>query len=342
MNVCDRRKRALITGISGQDGSYLSELLLDEGYEVHGIVRRQSVAESQTERLWHIEDNERFHTYYGDVTDVESIYAALRASEPDEVYNLAAQSHVRVSFDKPQYTAMVNAIGALNMLQASWNFNRDVRYYSAASSEMFGNMVSTDGATEETPMRPVSPYGIAKLFAYNMTRTFRDRGMFAANGILFNHCSARRGRNFVEAKIVDGLVRRRFLSGPQLRLGNLSAVRDWGHSRDYVRAMHMILQADKPDDYVVGTGKVFSVRDMTVWVCNILGLDWKDSIVLDDRHTRPVELYYLKANASKIWSKLGWAPTYAMPSILFEMLKVRGDELGIGEQVKACLSEGKL
>lgn len=342
MNVCDRRKRALITGISGQDGSYLSELLLDKGYEVHGIVRRQSVAESQTERLWHIEDSDRFHTYYGDVTDVESIYAALRASEPDEVYNLAAQSHVRVSFDKPQYTAMVNGIGALNMLQAAWNFNRDVRFYSASSSEMFGNRVSPDGATEKTPMQPVSPYGIAKLFAFNMTRSFRERGMFAANGILFNHCSPRRTRTFVEAKIVDGLVKRRFLSGPQLRLGNVSAVRDWGHSRDYVRAMHLILQADKPDDYVVGTGKVFSVRDMVAWVCNVLGLDWKDSVVLDERYTRPVELHYLKADSRKIRSQLGWVPTCVMPNILVEMLRMRGEELGIGEQVKACLLEARL
>ena len=243
-------KKAFITGISGQDGSYLAEYLLSLGYEVHGIVRRNSVCEHQQSRLDHIRDE--IQVYYGDLLDVSSLNRVLGEVKPDEVYNLASQSHVRISFDVPQFTVQTNALGAMNVLQACRENCPDTHFYQASSSEMFGNSVDEDGCQRETtPMHPVSPYGCAKLFAYSIVRNYRHSyKMFAANGILFNHESPRRGSNFVTNKVVKGAVAIKKGKAEGLELGNMDSHRDWGHSRDYVRAMHAILNHGEPDDFV--------------------------------------------------------------------------------------------
>jgi GDPmannose 4,6-dehydratase len=246
-------KRAFITGIAGQDGSYLAEHLLAAGYEVYGIVRRNSVPEHQESRLHHIES--QLHLMYGDVTDFHSVCAALAVAKPDEVYNLAAQSHVRISSDVPIFTANTNAVGVLNVLESCRLVCPHTRFYQASSSEMFGNSLDDDGfQRESTPMRPVSPYGCAKVYAYHIVRHYRNaHKMFAANGILFNHESPRRGSNFVTSKIVRGAVAIKQGRQNVLELGNMESFRDWGHSKDYTRAMMMILAHDVPDDFVVAS-----------------------------------------------------------------------------------------
>jgi GDPmannose 4,6-dehydratase len=259
-------KKAFITGIAGQDGSYLAEYLLEMGYEVHGIIRRNSVPENQQSRLEGVK--ERLHVSYGDLLDQSSIEHLLDKVQPDEVYNIAAQSHVRISYDIPQFTAQTNALGVLNVLEAYRRSCPTAKFYQASSSEMFGSSVDADGFQRETtPMTPVSPYGCTKVFGYNIVRNYRNAyKLHASNGILFNHESPRRGSNFVTNKVVKSAVEIYLGQRKDLVLGNLDAYRDWGHSKDYVRAMHLILQQPQAGDWVVATGETRSVRDMCEYV----------------------------------------------------------------------------
>ena len=313
-------KRALITGISGQDGSYLAEFLLSIGYEVHGIVRRHSVSENQTSRLSSC--YEQLHLHYGDITDLASLIRVLQKCKPDEVYNLAAQSHVRVSFDVPIDTSTVTGLGALNLLEACKLICPEARIYQASSSEMFGNCIDDDGFQRETTqMIPVSPYGCAKLFAYNACKNYRNAyDMFISNGILFNHESPRRGSNFVTSKIVNGAVAIAMGEASELQLGNLEARRDWGHSKDYVRAMWMMLQPDTPKDYVCSTGVSHSVRDVCDHVFSKLGIDYKDHVIVADKYLRPEELNDLKGDSGILREELGWEPEYTFETMLDEMV----------------------
>ena len=313
-------KKALITGINGQDGSYLSELLLEKGYEVHGILKRNSVAENQTARIEHIFN--RVKLEYADMIDMASIISVLQKVMPDEIYNLAAQSHVRISFDQPIYTGQVVGMGVLNLLESVRLICPEAKIYQASSSEMFGNSMDEDGFQRETtPMHPASPYGCAKVFAYNLMRNYRaGYDMFAANGILFNHESPRRGTNFVTNKVVKEAVKINFGMSNQLLLGNLNATRDWGHAQDYVRAMHMILQHDEPDDFVCATGISNSVGDLVDYVFNALDLDPKEYVDVDERFWRPDELEHLKGDPSKAKKVLGLELEYTFESMLDEML----------------------
>lgn len=312
-------KTAFITGIAGQDGSYLTELLLKEGYRVTGIIRRNSVVEHQIDRITGLKNVE---IRYGDLLDEGSLQTALLDFKPDEIYNLAAQSHVRISSDIPQFTVATNANGTLNLLEAYRRFSPEARFYQASSSEMFGNSVDEDGYQRETtPMNPVSPYGCAKVFSYNITRHYREaHSLFISNGILFNHESPRRGSNFVTNKVVKTAVEIKKGISESLELGNLDSYRDWGHSYDYVRAMHKIINADKPDDYVVATGQTHSVRELCQYVFSKLELDYKNYLVQNPKFFRPQELKYLKGDSSKIRSSLDWNPTYNFESLLDDMI----------------------
>ena len=315
-------KRALITGINGQDGSYLAEFLLEKGYEVWGILKRNSVAENQTAR---IPDNifKQLKLEYADMTDMASLIKVLQKCQPDEIYNLAAQSHVRISFDQPIYTSNATGIGTLNLLEAIRLTCKDTRIYQAGSSEMFGNNIDADGYQRETtPMTPVSPYGCAKVFSHNICTNYRNAyNMFISNGILFNHESPRRGSNFVTNKVVKTAVEIKKGLKDKLELGNIDSYRDWGHSKDYVRAMHMIINHDSPDDFVVSTGKTHSVREMTDYVFSKLGMDYKDYVVQNPKYIRPEELKYLKGDCSKAKTVLGWKHEYTFETMLDEMIE---------------------
>lgn len=314
-------KKAFITGIGGQDGSYLAEYLLELGYEVHGIIRRNSVPEHQQSRIESMRDN--IHVYYGDLLDQSSIEHLLDKIQPDEIYNIAAQSHVRISYDIPQFTAQTNAVGVLNVLEAYRRSCPNAKFYQASSSEMFGSSVDSDGYQRETtPMNPVSPYGCTKVFGYNIVRNYRNAyKLHASNGILFNHESPRRGSNFVTNKVVKTAVEIKLGLKDKLELGNMDAYRDWGHSYDYVRAMHLIVQQDKPGDWVVATGETRSVRDMCEYVFGKLGLDYKDYVVQNQKFLRPEELPYLKGDSTRIRTELGWKPTYTFESMMDEMIE---------------------
>lgn len=316
-------KKAFITGIGGQDGSYLAEHLLSLGYEVHGIVRRNSTPEHQQSRVDGIRDNENLHVYYGDLLDQSSIEHLLDKIQPDEIYNIAAQSHVRISFDIPQFTTQTNALGVLNVLEAYRRSCPTAKFYQASSSEMFGSSVDEDGYQRETtPMNPVSPYGCTKVFGYNIVRNYRKAyKLHASNGILFNHESPRRGSNFVTNKVVKAAVMISLGLQDKLELGNMDAYRDWGHSYDYVRAMHLIMQQDQPGDWVVATGETRSVRDMCEYVFGKLGLDYKEYVVQNPKFLRPEELPYLKGDSTKIRTELGWEPTYTFESMMDEMIE---------------------
>jgi GDPmannose 4,6-dehydratase len=316
-------KKALITGINGQDGSYLAELLLDKGYEVWGTVKRNSVSETQTARIEHLLAEKKINLEYADLTDMASLIKVLSKVKPDEIYNLAAQSHVRVSFDQPIYTANVTAIGTLNLLESIKMVSPDSKIYQASSSEMFGNNIDSDGFQRETtPMDPVSPYGCAKVFSYNITRNYRNSyGMKIWNGILFNHESPRRGTNFVTNKVVKAAVRIKLRLQDKLHLGNLDATRDWGHAKDYVEAMWLMLQSEKPDDYVCATGISHSVRDLCEYTFGSLGLDYKDFVEIDEKHFRPEELRDLKGDSSKLRNDLNWRSTYTFETMLDEMIE---------------------
>jgi len=313
-------KKAFITGIGGQDGSYLAEYLVSLGYEVHGIVRRNSVPEHQQSRIEGIRD--QINVSYGDLLDQSSIERILDKIQPDEVYNIAAQSHVRISYDIPQFTAQTNALGVLNVLEAYRRSCPWARFYQASSSEMFGSSVDEDGYQRETTrMTPVSPYGCTKVFGYNIVRNYRNAyNLHASNGILFNHESPRRGSNFVTNKVVKTAVQIKLGLAKELELGNLDAYRDWGHSKDYVRAMHLILQQDEPGDWVVATGETRSVRDMCKYVFETLGLDYQEYVVQNLKFLRPEELPYLKGDSSRIRA-LGWRPGYTFETMMDEMIE---------------------
>jgi GDPmannose 4,6-dehydratase len=315
-------KRALITGINGQDGSYLAEFLLDKGYEVFGTIKRNSVSENQTSRLDSIYNKIKDNLIYADLLDVPSLLHALKISDPCEVYNLAAQSHVRISFDQPVYTAQATGLGTLNLLEAIRLHNTNIRMYQASSSEMFGNSIDSDGYQRETtPMNPVSPYGCAKVFSYNICRNYRNSyDMFISNGILFNHESPRRGTNFVTNKVVKAAVRIKLGLENELLLGNLNATRDWGHAKDYVEAMWMLLQQEKSGDYVCSTGISHSVLELVEYVFGKLDLDWKTYVKTDSKFLRPEELEDLKGDSLKLRSDTGWAPKYTFETMLDEMI----------------------
>ncbi len=306
-------KRALITGITGQDGSYLTELLLDKGYEVHGIIRRSS--SFNTERLDHIykdphKSGARLFLHYGDLTDAQNLTNLVLDNEPDEIYNLGAQSHVRVSFDSPVYTLQATGAGALNVLEAARQLNkrRPVRVYQASSSEMYGDVLETP-QTERTPFRPQSPYACAKVYAFHQTVNYREAyDLFASNGILFNHESPRRGETFVTRKITRAATRIKLGLQDKLYLGNLDAKRDWGFAKDYVEAMWLMLQHDRPDDFVVATNKTQSIREFLEHSFEYLALDWQKYVEIDPRYFRPTEVDLLLGDYSKAKEALGWEP----------------------------------
>jgi GDPmannose 4,6-dehydratase len=314
-------KKVLITGINGQDGSYLAEFLLEKGYEVFGTLKRNSVAENQTARLDKVYD--KIKLFYADLTDLSSLISVIQKTQPDEIYNLAAQSHVRISFDQPIYTAQVTGVGTLNMLEAVRLIKPDAKVYQASSSEMFGNSIDTDGFQRETTaMYPVSPYGCAKVYSYNICRNYRNSyNMFISNGILFNHESPRRGTNFVTNKVVKEAVKIKLGLSKKLALGNLDATRDWGHAKDYVQAMWMILQLENPDDYVCATGISHSVKELCEYVFGKLELSYQDYVVMDEKFLRPEELNDLKGDPTKLKRDTGWEPTYTFETMLDEMIE---------------------
>jgi GDPmannose 4,6-dehydratase len=301
-------KRALITGVTGQDGSYLAELLIEKGYEVHGVVRRSSSINRT--RIDHLRDAKvPLILHYGDLTDASSINRLLRAVRPDEIYNLGAQSHVKVSFDVPEFTAETAGLGALRILEGLRDGGFSARFYQAGSSEMFG-LVQETPQRETTPFYPRSPYAAAKVYAHWISVNYREAyGLFVSNGILFNHESPRRGENFVTRKISRGVAAIKLGLTKRLALGNLDAKRDWGYAKDYVEAMWMMLQCDKPDDYVIATGESHTVREFCEVAFAHAGLDWKEHVVVDPMYLRPTEVDMLLGDASKAKRELGWEAT---------------------------------
>lgn len=329
-------KVALITGITGQDGSYLAELLLSKGYDVHGIVRRSS--SMNTSRIDHIYDNPNLKLHYGDVTDSLSIMSVLKKYRPVEIYNLAAQSHVKVSFETPEYTAMVDGLGTLKILESVrlLGMEKETKIYQASTSELYG-LVQETPQRETTPFYPRSPYGVAKLYAYWIVKNYRESyDMFACSGILFNHESPRRGFNFVTKKIVNGLEAVGSGRKEYFGLGNLNAKRDWGHAKDYVRAMHLMLQQDKPDDFVIATGEQYSVKQFVEHCAPYFGMrivwegegldevginahNGKVVIRIDPKYFRPAEVETLLGDSSKARSVLGWSPEYSFDDLVEDM-----------------------
>ena len=316
-------KRALITGVTGQDGSYLAELLLEKGYEVHGIIRRSSTF--NTSRIDHLykdphETDNRFHLHYGDITDGVGISNILREIEPHEIYNLAAQSHVKVSFEMPDFTAQVDAVGTIRLLEAIRASKIDTRFYQASTSELFGS--TPPPQSEISPFAPQSPYAAAKLYSYWVVRNYRDAyGLHATNGILFNHESPRRGETFVTRKITMAAARIKLGLHDKLYLGNLDAIRDWGYAKEYVESMWLMLQQDSSDDYVVGTGVGATVRDFCEASFSAMGLDYRDHVETESRYLRPTEVDALVADSSKVNEKLNWsASTHCqdLAKIMFE------------------------
>ena len=301
-------KKALVTGVTGQDGAYLTELLLEKGYEVHGIIRRSS--SFNTKRIDHVYDNPNLTLHYGDLTDSVQLVKLLYELAPDEIYNLAAQSHVRVSFDIPEYTGNVTGMGAIRILEAirEAGLVKKVRYYQASSSEMYG-MVQEVPQTEKTPFWPRSPYACAKVFAYWLTVNFRESyNLHASNGILFNHESPLRGETFVTRKITRAATRIKLGLQDTLSLGNLDSKRDWGFAKEYVEAMWLMLQQDEPDDYVIATNETHTVREFVEVVFELLDLDWKEYVKFDERYMRPAEVDLLIGDPAKAKKQLGWEP----------------------------------
>ena len=323
-------RRALITGITGQDGSYLAELLLAKGYEVHGLIRRASTF--NTHRIEHLyvdphEEHARLFLHYGDLTDGTRLVTLLSRLQPDEVYHLAAQSHVRVSFDEPEYTGLSTGLGTTRLLEAIRAAGLSTRFYQASSSEMFG--AAPPPQNEQTPFHPRSPYGAAKVYGYWMARNYREAyGMYAVNGILFNHESPRRGETFVTHKVTRAVAAIAAGRQQHLYLGNLDAVRDWGYAPEYVEAMWRMLQADQPDDYVVATGTAHTVRDFVQFAFEHGGLDWEEHVRFDDRYLRPSEVDALIGDASKAREVLGWKPDTDAKALARLMVDADVEHLG--------------
>ncbi len=316
-------KRALITGVTGQDGSYLAEWLLQQGYQVFGLVRRSSTL--NFERIAHIQD--QIELLSGDLTDQNSLLGALTQANPDEVYNLAAQSFVQTSWPQPVLTGDVTALGVTRMLEAIRVFNPQIRFYQASSSEMFGKVQAVP-QREDTPFYPRSPYGVAKVYGHWITVNYRESyGMFAVSGILFNHESPRRGLEFVTRKVSDGVARIKLGLQRELRLGNLEAQRDWGFAGDYVRAMWMMLQQDSPVDYVVAMGETHSVRELVETAFSYAGLDWREHVVQDPRFVRPAEVDLLVGDAHKVNAELGWEPEVRFTELIHMMVDADLDRL---------------
>jgi GDPmannose 4,6-dehydratase len=317
------KKRALITGITGQDGSYLAELLLDEGYEVFGMVRRSSTV--TFERIAHLQD--RISTVFADLLDQASLIEILRQTKPDEVYNLAAQSFVPTSFSQPVLTGEVTALGVTRILDAVRLVNPEIRFYQASSSEMFGKVVEVP-QSEATPFYPRSPYGVAKLYGHWLTINYRESyDLHATSGILFNHESPRRGLEFVTRKITHGVARIKLGMDTELRLGNLEAQRDWGFAGDYVKAMYLMLQQDSPDDYVVSTGETHTVREFCEIAFDRVGLNWEDHVVVDEAFFRPAEVDLLIGDPKKATEKLGWTTETSFPALVNMMVDADMDFL---------------
>lgn len=340
LSESDLMKKALITGITGQDGSYLAEFLLSKGYEVHGIIRRASTF--NTARIDHIyvdphEPKARLLLHYGDLSDSEQISYVVYNIKPHEIYHLGAQSHVRVSFDTSEYTGNITALGTTRILEAIRRSGNHVKFYQASSSEMFGN--SPPAQNEETPLRPRSPYAIAKVFAYWTTINYREGyNIFACNGILFNHESPRRGETFVTRKITQAIAK--ILAGKQesLYLGNLNAKRDWGYAPEYVEVMWKILQCDAPEDFVIGVGEAHSVREFVERAFSYVGLDFEDYVKIDPRYFRPTEVENLVADTKKAWKKLGWLPKIKFEDLVkimvdADMKKAGLEPVGEGYQI---------
>ncbi|HKW73207.1 MAG TPA: GDP-mannose 4,6-dehydratase [Candidatus Dormibacteraeota bacterium] len=341
-------KTALITGITGQDGSYLAELLLDYGYQVHGVVRRSSTMNrGRIDHLQHAHpshtEGSRFVLHYGDMTDSGGLNRVVKAVKPDEIYNLAAQSHVQISFDQPEYTGDTDGLGTTRLLEAIRTSGLSTRFYQASTSEMFG--LEPAPQSETTPFHPRSPYAAAKLYAHWMTVTYREaHGLFASSGILFNHESPRRGENFVTRKITRAVAQ--ILSGKanSLRLGNIEAKRDWGHARDYVRAMWLMLQQPEPADYVIATGVMRSVRDFVEVAFGMVGLDWERYVVIDEGYLRPSDVPELCGDASKARKHLGWKPSATFEELVREMLEadLQAEGLNPEAHLKKPAAESKL
>jgi GDPmannose 4,6-dehydratase len=344
-----KKKKALITGVTGQDGSYLAELLIEKGYEVHGIKRRSS--SFNTERIEHILQDEsnpncNFFTHYGDLTDSINICRLIQTVQPDEIYNLAAQSHVKVSFDVPEYSADANGIGTLRMLEAirSCNLTSKTKFYQASTSELYG-LVQQDIQNESTAFYPRSPYAVAKLYAYWITKNYREAyDMFAINGILFNHESPRRPENFVTSKIIKGLCRIKHKRQNYIELGNIDAYRDWGHAKDYVAGMWMMMQSKTPNDYVLATGHAVTIRNFIMKAARNFGLDieWSGKginetgycpqlqriiIKIHPRYFRPAEVEFLKGDASLARKELGWEPKLTLDDLIAEMIEAAENEI---------------
>lgn len=312
-------KKALIFGITGQDGYYLSKLLIEKGYDVYGVIRRHSNHGTEMGLVAQLSGS--IHFEYGDLTDAASVDTIVHKIVPDETYNLAAQSHVKVSFDVPGYTGLVNAMGALNIMESLRKFAPNSKFYQASTSEMFGNVVDSDGFQRETTqMLPVSPYGVAKLFAHQMVSIYRKQyGLFACSGILFNHESPKRGDNFVTKKIIKYIRTGDFST--KLELGNLDARRDWGHAEDYVYGMWLMLQQDIADDYVLATGVTHSIQDFLQLSFEKKGLNWKDHVMSVEKFQRPEDVHHLKGDATKAKNVLGWVPKHNLQSLIDDMME---------------------
>ena len=318
-------KTALVTGITGQDGSYLAELLLGKGYEVHGVVRRSSTMNRG--RIDHLQhgspahpEGSRFVLHYGDMTDSGGLNRLVKTVKPDEIYNLAAQSHVGISFDQPEYTGDADGLGTTRLLEAIRTMGLPTRFYQASTSEMFG--ATPPPQNEGSPFHPRSPYAVAKVYAHWMTVNYREaHHLYACSGILFNHESPRRGENFVSRKVTRGIAQILAGKADKLRLGNLEAKRDWGHARDYVEAMWLMLQQDEPDDFVIATGVMRSVRDFVLAAFSAAGLDWQQYVVTDEAYLRPAEVNELRGDASKAAKQLGWRPRTSFEDLVAEMLE---------------------
>ena len=318
-----KQKKALIIGANGQDASYLAELLIEKNYIVHGTIRRNSVPESQTTRIQHLHDSELITLHYADLTDPISIESAIQKIQPDEIYHLAAQSHVQISFDLPQYTLDVNGGGTLAVLEAVRRFSPHSKVYHAATSEMFGNSSDSDGFQRETtPMIPVSPYGCAKLYAHTLCRNYAQAyNLYVCSGILFNHESPRRGINFVTNKVALQAAKIKLGLADKLILGNLHAKRDWGHAKDYVEAMWLMLQQKAPDSFVIATGETRTVKEMVDYVFEKVDLNVNEYVKTSDKYCRPEELHYLRGDATKAKSLLNWKPKIGFTSMMDEMVE---------------------